>query len=87
MSCPADPVVWMRPAIYSDGSTNHEYILLYTNDVLAIREYPEKLLCQGIGRYFQLKEESAGHPKIYISRSACKVRISNGAKAWAFGSL
>eukprot|EP00957_Ditylum_brightwellii_P087865 6691208-Ditylum_brightwellii.AAC.1 len=53
-SCPADPDVWMRPAIHSDG------------------EHPEKLLFQGITKYFQLKEKSVGPPKIYLGGSICK---------------
>eukprot|EP00957_Ditylum_brightwellii_P051116 3875560-Ditylum_brightwellii.AAC.1 len=35
-SCPADPDVWMRSAIQSDGSKHYEYILLYIDDALAI---------------------------------------------------
>eukprot|EP00957_Ditylum_brightwellii_P022068 1664749-Ditylum_brightwellii.AAC.1 len=62
----------MRPAIHSDGSKHYEYILLYTDDALAIGEYPEKLLCQGIGKYFQLKEESVRPLKIYLGGSVCK---------------
>eukprot|EP00957_Ditylum_brightwellii_P152321 11596425-Ditylum_brightwellii.AAC.1 len=57
-SCPADPDVWMRPVIHSDGSNYYEYILLYIGDALTIGEHSEKLLCQRIGKYFQLKEES-----------------------------
>ena len=33
-SCPADPDVWMRPAIKSDGSKCYEYVLLYVDDAL-----------------------------------------------------
>jgi hypothetical protein len=29
-SCPADPDVWMRSAIKSDGTEVYEYVLLYT---------------------------------------------------------
>eukprot|EP00957_Ditylum_brightwellii_P076464 5811147-Ditylum_brightwellii.AAC.2 len=69
VSCPEDPDVWMRPAIHSDGSKHYEYILLYTDDVLGIGELSAKLLCQGIGKYFQLKEESVGTPKIDLGGS------------------
>eukprot|EP00957_Ditylum_brightwellii_P057591 4366829-Ditylum_brightwellii.AAC.1 len=62
----------MRPAIHSDGSKHYEYILLYVDDALAIGGHPEKLLCQGIGKYVQLKEESVGAPKIYLAGSVCK---------------
>ena len=85
-SCPADPDVWMRPAIHSDGSKHYEYILLYTDDALAIGEYPEKLLREGIGKYFTLKEESIGPPKIYLGGGGRKVKLGNDVEAWAFSS-
>eukprot|EP00957_Ditylum_brightwellii_P114106 8699426-Ditylum_brightwellii.AAC.1 len=76
----------MRPAIHSDGSKHYEYILLNIDDALAIGEHPEKLLCRGIGKYFQLKEESVGPPKIYLGGSVHKRTLDNGVKAWAFSS-
>eukprot|EP00957_Ditylum_brightwellii_P176724 13460682-Ditylum_brightwellii.AAC.2 len=72
VACPADPDVWMGPAIHNNGSKYYEYILLYTDDTLIIGEHSKKLLCQGIGNNFQLKEESAGPPKIYLGGSICK---------------
>eukprot|EP00957_Ditylum_brightwellii_P070082 5322820-Ditylum_brightwellii.AAC.1 len=76
----------MRPAIHSDGSKHYEYTLLYVGDALVIGEHLEKLLHQGIGKYFQLKEESVGPPKIHIGGSLCKRTLDNGIKAWAFSS-
>eukprot|EP00957_Ditylum_brightwellii_P203529 15335063-Ditylum_brightwellii.AAC.3 len=76
ISCPADPDVLMRLAIHSDGSKHYEHILLYTDDTLAIGEHPEKLLCQGVGKYFHLKEESVGPPKIYLGGSVHKRRLN-----------
>ena len=66
VSCPADPDLWMRPAIRADGSEYYEYFLLYTDDALTVSENPEKLLRDELGRYFELKEESIGPPKIYL---------------------
>jgi hypothetical protein len=43
-SCPADPDVWMRPAIKSDGQNYYEYVLLYTDDALVISESAEQIL-------------------------------------------
>jgi hypothetical protein len=65
-SCLADPDVWMRPAKRADGSGYHEYILLYTDDTLCVSEHPERVLRMEIGKYFDLKEESIGPPKIYL---------------------
>ena len=39
-----------------------------------------------IGKYFQLKEESIGEPKIYIGGHMRKVTLENGQDDWAFGS-
>ena len=86
VSCPADPDVWMRPAKKSDGSEYYEYILLYTDDALAIGENSERVLRQELGRYFLLKEESVGPPKIYLGGGVRKVVLDNGISAWAFSS-
>eukprot|EP00957_Ditylum_brightwellii_P185904 14153594-Ditylum_brightwellii.AAC.1 len=68
----------MRPAIHSDGSNHYEHILLYIDDALVIGEHPEKMRCQGIGKYFQLKQESVRPPKIYLGGSICKRTLDNG---------
>jgi len=64
--CLADPDVWMRPAKKANGSSYYEYILLYTDDALCVSESPERVLREEIGKYFELKEESIGPPKIYL---------------------
>ena len=85
-SCLADPDVWMRPAIKSDGMEYYEYVLLYTDDALVVSENAERVLTDEIGKYFELKKESIGHPKICLGGSVRKLELENGAKAWAFGS-
>ena len=40
----ADPNMWMRPAIKSDGNTYYEYILLYVGDTLVVSENAESIL-------------------------------------------
>jgi hypothetical protein len=85
-SCKADPDVWMRAAVKSDGSPYWEYVLLYTDDALAISENAERILRTEIGRYFELKAESIGPPEIYLGGRLRQVVLENGTKAWAFGS-
>ena len=85
-SCLADPDVWMRKAIKSDGTPYWEYILLYVDDALVVSENGEKILREELGKYFQLKEESIGPPSIYLGGKMSKVTLNNGAKAWAFSS-
>ncbi len=86
MSCPADLDVWMRPAKQSDGTDYYEYILLYTDDALVLSENAEKVLRNDLGRYFTLKEESIGPPKIYLGGSVRKVQLDNGVECWAYSS-
>jgi hypothetical protein len=76
----------MRPARHSDGSEYYEYILLYTDDALVVSEYAEAVLRNDLERYFELKEESIGPPKIYLGGGVQKVELDNGAKGWAFSS-
>ena len=40
----------------------------------------------GIGKYFHLKEESIGEPKIYLGGHMQKVTLENDQDAWAFES-
>ena len=47
--CLADPDVWMRPGLRSDGSECNEYILLYVDDALAIGVDAEKMLRNEVG--------------------------------------
>ena len=56
----------MRPTKRSDGSDYYEYILLYTDDAPVVSGNAEQVLLNELGRYFTLKEESIGPPKIYL---------------------
>ena len=85
-SCKADPDVWMRKAVKSDGSEYWEYVLLYTDDALVVSENGEHVLRREIGKYFELKEESIGPPQLYLGGRMRKVELTNGVKAWSFSS-
>jgi uncharacterized protein YuzB (UPF0349 family) len=62
-------------------STCYEYVLQYTNDVMVISENAEAILRRGIGKYFELKEDSIGSPKIYIGGRVRRVQLYNGVYA------
>ena len=85
-SCPADPDVWMRPAIKNDGTTCYDYVLLYTDDVLVISENAEAILRTELGRYFELKQESMGPPGICLGGHVRQAQLGSGVWAWAFSS-
>ena len=61
-------------------------MLLYTDDVLVISENGEKVLRDGIGKYFELKESSIGPPNQYLGGNMRKVELTNGVHAWVFSS-
>jgi hypothetical protein len=79
------PEVWIRAAKKNDGSTYWEYVLLYTDDALAISEKVANILRNEIGRYFELKAESIGPPEICLAGRLRQVVLEDGTKAWAFG--
>ena len=85
-SCCADPDVWMRPGTKSDGTKYWQYVLLYTDDILAIMESPEKFIRQEIGSYFTIKEKSIGAPTQYLGNKVSYVTMENGAHCWSFSS-
>ena len=85
-SCPADPDVWMRPAIKSDGSKCYDYVLLYVDDAFVVNENAESVLRNELGRYFELKEESIGPRDHYLRGKVRKVQLENGVNAWVFTS-
>ena len=84
--CLADPDVWMRPIKKSNGSPCYKYMLLYTDDALVVNENGKKVLRDGIGKYFELKELSIGPPKYYIGGHTRNVELTNGVHDWAFSS-
>ena len=85
-SCNADPDVWLRPAVKSDGAKYYQYVLLYTDDILAIMEEPEEFLRKELGNYFTLKEKSIGSPTQYLGNKVSKVTLENGVECWTFSS-
>ena len=48
-SCKAYPDVWFRPSINSYGTDYYQYVLIYTDDILAIMEEPERFLVMSLG--------------------------------------
>ena len=74
-SCPADPDVWMRPAIKSDGTKCYDYVLLYVDDALVVSKNAESILRNELGRYFELKEESIGPPDHYLEAKSEKSNL------------
>ena len=85
-SCKADPDVWLRPALKANGVEYYQYVLLYTDDILAIMEEPERFLREELGKRFTLKEKSIGPPEQYLGNKVSLVTLENGTKCWSFSS-
>ena len=81
-SCLADPDLWMQEAVGNDGNKYYEYMLLYTDDCLAVSQNPKEQLME-IDKYFPLKPASIGPPKIYLGAKVTKVQLLNGIEAYA----
>ena len=73
ISCLADPVVWTIPAKKSDVTSYYEYILLYNDDALVVSQHSEETQRKNLGRYFELKEEYIGPPKIHLGGNFIRV--------------
>ena len=85
-SCKADPDVWMRPAKKPDGTDYYQYVLLYTDDVLAIMQEPENFIRRELGSRFVVKPNSIGKPTQYLGNKVAYVTLANGRCAWSFSS-
>ena len=86
ISCKADPDVWFREATKSDGTDYYQYVLLYTDDILAIMESPEKFIRDELANKFVIKEKSIGPPTQYLGNKVTNVTMDNGVSAWSFSS-
>ena len=81
----ADPDVWMRPAIKSDGFRYWEYVLCYVDDVLCISDNPSSTM-KGIQRDFKLKHDKVEPPEYYLGASLSKFNNDDGDECWAMDS-
>ena len=85
-SCKADPDVWFRPGTKENGTDYYQYVLLYTDDILAIMVNPETFIRDELSRKFVVKEKSIGQPTQYLGNKVSKVTMENGVLAWCFSS-
>ena len=66
----------MRPGSKNDGTQYWQYVLLYTDDILAVMGDPEEFLRKELGQRFILKEKSIGQPTQYLGNKVCRVEWS-----------
>jgi hypothetical protein len=82
--CKADPDVWMKPKTKPDGFKYWSYILVYTDDILAVDHDPQSTMDYLASRY-TLKPGSVQKPELYLGSQVSKFYIE-GADRWAMSS-
>ena len=61
----ADPDVYMRAAVKSNGFKYYEYILVYVDDVLCMSDDPT-ITMKGIQHNFKIKNDKIEEPTMYL---------------------
>ena len=85
-SCKYDPEVWFCSEIKDEGTDYYQYVLLYTNYILAIMQNPEDFIRHDLGKIFVVKPNSIGPPTKYLGNKVSYVILDNGQNSWSFSS-
>lgn len=73
----ADPDVWMRKAINSNGLKYYEYALCYVDDILVISHEPKGAM-DNIGQYVKFKPGSVQAPEHYLGADIIRHTVYDG---------
>ena len=82
---PADPDVWLRPAVKPDGFEYYEYVLCYVDDVLCISHDPMRTM-KGVQSSFKLKDDKIEEPEDYQGAGLSKMITADGTECWSMSS-
>ena len=89
VSSKADPDLWMRPALKSNGDKIYEYVISYVDDLIFQGIDPPGFMDQ-LGKRFTLKPGSIKEPDTYLGVDIKKFRIHMSDEPekvrWAFES-
>ena len=80
----ADPDVWLRPAVKSNGFKYYELVLCYVDDVLAISTDPTKLL-EGLKSTFTLKDNKIEIPDMCLGAMLGQMDV-DGVQCWTMSA-
>ena len=83
--CRADNDVWMREGFNAAGEKVWEYVLVYSDDLLAVANRPDLIMNQ-IDQHFKLKEGSVKVPDQYLGADIGKYTLPDGTVAWYMSS-
>jgi len=84
-SSEADPDVWMRTAVKSDGEEYYEYILCYVDDILCMSGKALEVM-QQLQTKFKFKKDLIEPPESYLG-AKLKKKIIDGDAMWAISSV
>ena len=84
----ADPDVYRKPSVKSDGTKYYSYLVVYVDDVLCFHEKPTSIM-DIISDTFRLKD-GVEPPKMYLGTNIRKISYQdddgNTGKCWSMGS-
>ena len=81
----ADPDVWMRPAVKSNGERYYEYLLAYCDDLLSLSVNAMKTMLQ-IKDKFELKGDKIAAPEGYLGATLSTMQNNDGDDCWTQSS-
>ena len=81
----ADPDVWIRLAVKSNGFEYYKFFLCYVDDILSISHDPQKTM-DGIKNTFKLKNDKIEEPEKYLDADLSKMTTADGRLCWMMSS-
>ena len=83
----ADPDVWLRPNVKTNGDLYYEYVVVYVDDILVVAEYPKRTM-DCLAKLYRLKEGSVGKPSTYLGAQIMEHRFPDEPQfiSWAMSS-
>ena len=84
-SSPADPDVWLRPAVKFNGEEYYEWVLMYVDDILAISMDPTAILKSMEGDTVKYKNGKIEPPEMYLGAKLQEKEI-NDYSCWTISS-
>jgi hypothetical protein len=81
-SSKADPDVWMREAVKTNGHKYYEMLFVYVDDILAL-SHQATMSIQEITNFFKAKDGSIKPPEIYLGADVARIQLPDGREVWS----
>ena len=83
-SCKSDAEVWLRSSMKYDSKYYYLYVLICTDDIMAIMQNPEDFICHELGKTIVVKPNSIVHPTQYLGNKVSYFILDNGRNVMSF---